>query len=100
MPLAVLQRAIVMLSGVWHRVRGARQEISWVVGPTETASMVANIAKAIPQAFSVNLVPHRFYGFTYDYVLESRRGDWLRRVVVLPWLFGRLASVAKGFVYI
>lgn len=74
--------------------------MSWVVGPVEIASMVANIARAIPDSYSVVIAPHPFYDFDYDFQIGSVRGDWLRSRFVAPWEFGRLAATARGFVYV
>lgn len=84
----------------WHLRRGALRPVSWVVGPVEIASLVVNVARAIPGSFSVALTPHRFYDAPYDYRIDPGRGDWLRRRLVAPWLFGRLAAHARGFIYV
>lgn len=94
------QRGIAALAWQFHRRRATTLPISWVVGPAEIASIVANFAKAIPNSYSVSLSPHRFYGFTYDFQIGTGRGDWLRQRVVAPWVFGRLAASAHGFVYV
>lgn len=62
--------------------------------------MVANCARAIPDSYAVSLAKHPFYDFSYDFQLGAARGDWLRRVFVAPWVFGRLASRARGFLYV
>lgn len=62
--------------------------------------MVANCARAIPDSYSVCLARHRFYDFTYDFQLGTERGDWLRRLFIAPWLFGRLSTIATGFIYV
>lgn len=95
-----LQRIIVGVSRTWHRVRRSRHRVSWVVGVVETASMVANVARAIPNSLSVALAPHPFYDFAYDIQIDGGRGSWLRRVVLGPWVFGRLVNVADGFLYV
>lgn len=74
--------------------------MSWVVGPVEVASMVAGISAALPDAYSVSLAPHRFYSHTYDFALTGRRGDALRHRLQSPWIFGKLASQASGFIYV
>lgn len=62
--------------------------------------MVSHLATALPDSFSVSLSPHRFYRFSYDYQLSGRRGDWVRSRIVVPFLFGRLAARAAGFMYV
>lgn len=98
--LIPVQRGVAGFSRWWHARRRPARRISWVVGTIEIASMVANFARAVPDSFSVSLTTHRFYDFAYDFVIPSGRGDWIRRRFVAPWLFGRLAASAQGFVYI
>lgn len=62
--------------------------------------MVASCARAIPDSFAVSLAKHPFYEFSYDFQLGAARGDWMRRVIVAPWVFGSLASRAQGFLYV
>lgn len=95
-----IQRVLAWLSLRWPRTPASSRVISWVVGPVEVASMVANFARAIPDSFSVTLAPHRFYSFSYDFQIGAGRGDWLRRLFVAPWVFGRLAATSQGFVYV
>lgn len=83
-----------------HRNNIASRPVSWVVGPVEVASIVANFARAVPDSFSVALVPHHFYDFSYNYQIRAGRGDWLRVRFMAPWIFGRLAATARGFVYV
>lgn len=95
-----VQRVVAALSWHWHRRRRAARPVSWVVGPVEIAAMVTNLARAIPDSYSVSLAPHRFYDFKYDLQIGSGRGDWLRSRFMAPWEFGRLAASARGFVYV
>ena len=95
-----VQRGIARVSRRWHSGRAPRREVSWVVGPVEIASMVANLARAIPDSYSVVIAPHPFYDLTYDFGIGSERGDWLRSRFVAPWVFGRLAATAGGFIYV
>lgn len=94
------QRGLAVLSWRWHRRRPATRPVSWVVGPFEIASIVANLARAIPDSYAVSLAPHPFYAFPYDFSIGAGRGDWLRNRVMAPWEFGRLAATASGFVYV
>jgi len=95
-----VQHGIARVSRWWHARRGPRRAVSWVVGPVEIASMVANLARAIPDSYSVVIAPHPFYNFRYDFQIGSERGDWLRSRFVAPWEFGRLAATARGFIYV
>lgn len=62
--------------------------------------MVANMARAVPDSYSVVIAPHPLYDFEYDFRIGSERGDWLRSRFVAPWEFGRLAASARGFIYV
>lgn len=95
-----MQRCIVIASRLWHERRRVGQDVSWVVGVNEVASIVANVARAIPDSYSVSLTAHRFYDFEYDFQLTPRRGDWIRSRFVVPWRFGQLVVAARGFVYV
>lgn len=95
-----VQRRVAGVSRRWHRWRPPERHISWVVGPVEVASIVSNMARAIPDSYSVNFVPHRFYDFDYDFHIRAGRGDWLRHRFAAPWMFGRLAATARGFLYV
>lgn len=96
------QRALLSLSYFWHRKQA--RTVTWVVGPDEIASMVRNIALALPGSHSVSLLKNRFYDFDYDSVLVRPRDRGpatpLQRLVRGPWLLGRLARQAEGFIYI
>lgn len=104
--VAVFQRAALIVSYQVHRVRrGAvmKQPISWVVGPDECASMVLQIAGAIPGSYSVSFTEEAVYQARYDHRLRTTatsRWRWLERVLVGPLLLGRLMNQAEGFVYV
>lgn len=95
-----LQRVVATVARLCYLRRASTRPISWVVGPTEIASMVSSLADAIPESYSVVLVPHPFYRTPYDLAFSAGRGDWVRSRFLAPWHFGRLAAVAKGFVYV
>lgn len=98
--LHYVQRGLAQVSRIWHQRRPTNRSVSWVIGPTEIAAIVANFARAVPDSFSVSLSPHRFYDFSYDFEIGAGRGDWLRSRFVAPWMLGRLASIAHGFIYV
>lgn len=98
--IARVQRIIARVSRRWHAGRSSSRPVSWVVGPVELASMVANLARAIPDSYSVMIAPHPFYDFRYDFQIGNERGSWLRSRFVAPWVFGRLAATARGFIYV
>ena len=95
-----VQRGLAVLSWRWHRRRGGTRPVSWVVGPAEVAAIVANLARAIPDSYSVALEQDHFFDLSYDFEIGVGRGDWLRSRLMAPWEFGRLAAIARGFVYV
>jgi hypothetical protein len=103
--VSAFQRFALVLSYHWYRLRGVRslRAVSWVVGPEECASMVLQIAGAIPGSFSVSFTTETAYEGHYDF--QPRRpmgapGGWLERVVAGPVLLGRLMNQAVGFIYV
>lgn len=94
------QRVIAGLSYRVHARRPKTAEISWVVGPEEIASMLSSIAHALPNSYSVCLVPHAFYSGPYDYTPKPRLGGWPAQKLREAWEFGRLAALAEGFIYV
>lgn len=104
--VAAFQRAALVLSYQFHRFqRGSRgtRPISWVVGPDECASMVRQIAGALPGSYSVNFSEEFVYNFSYDYRFRTKpdsRWRWMERMVAGPLLLGRLMNRAAGFIYV
>jgi hypothetical protein len=104
--LPTYQRAALVVSFHWHRLLPTPHDarpISWVVGPDECASMVRQIAQAIPDSYSVNFTEETVYGYAYDFTFRTRRTSrwrWLERKLVGPWVLGRLMNRARGFIYV
>lgn len=104
--VVAFQRAALVVSYQLHRLRRRQlkaQPISWVIGPDECASMVLQIAGAIPGSYSVSFTEEVAYQAGYDHPLRTSstsRWRWLERVVVGPILLGRLMNQADGFVYV
>lgn len=104
--VAAVQRVLLMTSYQMNRLRRrslARTPISWVVGPEDVASMVLQIARAIPGSYSVNFTDDAAYDGGYDHrwrVGHDARGGWLERTIMGPILLGRLMNQARGFVYV
>lgn len=102
----MVQRVALVMSYQIHRTfRGLlrRGSISWVVGPDECASMVLQIAAAIPRSYSVCFAEERAYEAVYDHRCLTRsesRWRWLERLVVGPVLLGKLMHQAVGFIYV
>ena len=94
------QRAALVVSYAIHRRRRLRP-ITWIVGPEEIASMVGQIAGAIPGSYSVCFSENTSYDIAYDYRLRfSPDRRWLEHVLIGPILLGRLLTQAQGIIYI
>jgi hypothetical protein len=96
------QRTAVRLSYAFHRAfRRRLPRITWVVGPEEVASMLGQIARAVPGSYSVSFVDETAYDISYDHhfrFVPHRR--WLERILLGPVLLGRLMTQATGFIYV
>lgn len=104
----LLQRALLWLSYRWHKLtlrKSRKRSLTWVVGTYEIASMINQIARAVPGSYSVALEEDPYYDgvLSYDYVITGARGtrkrDWSRRICA-PILLGRLANEAQGVIYL
>jgi hypothetical protein len=65
--------------------------------------MVLQIARAIPQSYSVNFTEEFVYTSSYDYRFRTRAGSrwrWTERMIAGPLLLGRLMNQASGFIYV
>jgi hypothetical protein len=84
--------------------RRSRPTLDWVVGPYEVASLVYDIARAVPDSLSVVLGKHRYYDLPYGWApgpLSRVPGAARRRDLFLgPWMLGTLAARTRGFVYV
>lgn len=104
--VAAVQRAVLVVSYHFHRLRRRGREqkpISWVVGPEDVASMVLQISRAIPRAYSVNFTDAAAYDGRYNHRWRTgpdARGGWLERTLGGPALLGRLMNDAQGFIYV
>lgn len=104
--VAAVQRTLLVVSYQLHRARRSKlkqKPISWVVGPEECASMVFQIAGAIPGSYSVSFTEQGEYDFGYDHRFRTRPGlrwNWLEQVIAGPILLGRLMNQAAGFIYV
>lgn len=106
-PLFFRLQKMLLVVGYRYYSRPSRlaraRTISWVVGPNEIASMVFQLAAAIPDSYSVNLSARTYYGFTYDSMITrggSGRIASLRRLISSPLLLARLSAGAKGIIYV
>lgn len=102
------QRFLLWASYTWHglTLRGSRKRtITWVVGTDEVASMVTQIARAIPGSYSVSFQRLHYYAAdtAYDYSIAAPVGTPRHartRKFFGPLLLGRLAHEAAGIVYV
>lgn len=94
------QRAALVLSyAVYSRRR--LPPITWVVGPEEIASMLGQIASAVPGSYSVCFSENSSYDIVYDHRFRFSPGRrWLEHMIFGPILLGRLMTQAKGIIYI
>jgi glycosyltransferase involved in cell wall biosynthesis len=104
--LADAAKAIVIrFAWLWFELvhRSRRNSRDWVVGVEEIASMVRQLADVLPRSTTVVFGDHPFYDFHYDHAPVAHPGRLGRAwdiVVRRPLLFARLASEARGFVYV
>lgn len=104
--VVAFQRAALVTSYQLNRIRRGRlrqHPISWVVGPEECASMVLQLAGAIPNSYSVSFTEEVAYASSYDHRFRTQPGarwSWLERVIAGPVLLGRLMNQASGFIYV
>jgi hypothetical protein len=101
--LALYARLLVLrLSYFVHR--RSQVDVDWIVGPVEVAGIVRDIGAAVPRTYTALLLRHPFYGDAYDWLPSAKRRAGLPgRLALLvrgPWLLGRLATRARGFIYV
>jgi hypothetical protein len=97
-----VQKIALRASFLWNQSVGKKwrgPEIDWVVGPFEIAAVAYRITSALPSAESALLKPHPFYAFPYDWTAQPTR-SLLRKWTTGPWQLGKLASRARGVVYV
>lgn len=96
----MVQRRVAEL-GFWYFQRAkSADDVEWVIGPQEVASMMLSIARAVPGSYSVCLYPHPYYKGPYDSSPRKVFGGWPGQKVAEAWEFGKLAAIARGFIYI
>jgi hypothetical protein len=90
------------MSYAFHRTfRRSLSRITWVVGPEEVASMLGQIARAVPGSYSVSFVDEVAYDLSYDHRFRfAPERRWLERILLGPILLGRLMTQATGFIYV
>lgn len=99
----LLQVATLNVSFFFAGLRKVNDRVDWVVGPYEIAGIVYQLANALPSAHSVVLAPHPFYSHAYGWTprhTSSAIKVQLRSIFLGPWILGRFARQARGFVYI
>jgi len=101
--ILLAKRACLNLSYAYHLRFRRGQPVDWIVGPYEIASMVFDVARALPSAESVVLAKHPFYDHVYDWQGSEPRtnvGAWFAKRFRGPLKLGELAARAQGFIYI
>lgn len=99
--VGLLQRTLLNISFYVCKTFVVEKQGGWVVVAVETASMLKNISSALPNSVSVNFASNRFYNFSYDYELYSKKS--ISRFITLiysPILFGYLLSKYEKFMYL
>lgn len=99
------QMLVLKTSFAVHRVRsGRRPTTGYVVGMEEIAGLLTAFGSALDDSVTVNLTANPLYRRKYD-VSFDLGGRWslakrVRRLVVAPWVLGRLAARRTTFIYI
>lgn len=99
-------KLVVAFLGYYAYVIGSKpsaKSISWIVGVEEIASVVKNLANAIPHSYSFVEGHHQFYDHQYDEVPRRRGGSiysTIENVLLRPLAFARLVHRARGFIYV
>lgn len=93
------QLFVLKMSYLAHREPKVRKD--WLVAGFETASMLQNLAKALPSSTSVNFASNKFYNFSYDVTLYSTNiFQLIWNVFYVPFLFGSLLKSHNGVIYL
>ncbi len=104
--IAIVQRLNLVLGYWWHRVflpRHRHGAIDWVVGADEVASLVHQIRQALPSSYSVCFRPAAIYDLDYDNQPKpgtSQTTMARRKLLLAPFILGRLMVEARGFIYV
>ncbi|RZQ56292.1 hypothetical protein CWI82_02995 [Pseudidiomarina tainanensis] len=96
------QQAIVLFSFYFYKLFFPYSlQRKWVIAGAETASMLYNLASALPNSISVNFEKNKYYKFEYDYDFStSNRFKIFNLLLVRPWLLGKLAADHNNFIYL
>ena len=102
----LLQKLLLTLGYRFYRRRAKRgmpgRQISWVVGTNEIASMLHQVASAIPGSYSVCLSANPYYDYAYDSKTpnaQTRRAA-LKHLLRAPLLMAQLITQARGVIYV
>jgi hypothetical protein len=100
-----LEMLILRVSHAIHRVQmRGRVAQGYVVGMEEIAGLLTAISDALDDVVTVSLASNPLYDRRYDIQFDVR-GRWslykrVRRLVVGPWVMGRLAARRRTFIYV
>ncbi len=99
------QMTILHISFAVHglRARGRRSR-GFVVGMEEIAGLLTAVSSSLDDVVTVNLAFNPLYDLRYDVEFDIR-GRWslfrrVRRLIVGPWILGRLAAQRRTFIYL
>ena len=100
-----VQMVILRVSYGCHRLTGGRSRPrGYVVGMEEIAGLLTAISSALDDVVTVNLASNPLYDHRYDVEFDIRGrhalAKRLRRLVVGPWVLGRLAARRRTFIYL
>lgn len=99
------QMVILRVSYAWHQMTArGRRPSGYVVGMEEIAGLLTAISASLDDATTVNLAYNPLYARRYDVEFDLR-GRWslyrrVRRLMVGPWVLGRLAARRRTFIYL
>ncbi|MGO4343144.1 glycosyltransferase [Pedococcus sp. 2YAF34] len=99
------QLLVVRLSHAFHRLaRRGRGPHGYVVGMEEIAGLLTAIGASLDDVTTVNLATNPLYDQDYDveFDLRGRRSRYrrMRRLLVGPWVMGRLVARRRTFIYL
>ena len=93
-----LQKILFFIFYAFFKLFSTEDKKTYVVGVEETAGILRNMTKALKQAISVNLIPHRFYQYDYDFTFRNE--SKIKKLIFGPIIFAKLAAKYNKFIYI
>lgn len=103
--MLAVQLLVARTSYGWHRLaaHGLRPQ-GYVVGMEEIAGLLTAMSSSLDDVVTVSLASSPLYNQRYDVEFDVRGRHALykriRRMVVAPWVLGRLAARRQTFIYL